>query len=94
MAKSYDIIIIGGGPAGLTAGIYAARARLATLLIEKLMVGGQIATAGIVENFPGFPKGINGLELTSSCTNKRRASDSRQLWPKSPALNSAGYLRP
>lgn len=64
MAKSYDIIIIGGGPAGLTAGIYAARARLGTLLIEKLMVGGQIATADLVENFPGFPKGINGLELT------------------------------
>jgi len=64
MDKSCDIIIIGGGPAGLTAGIYAARARLDTLLIEKLMVGGQIATAGIVENFPGFPKGINGLELT------------------------------
>lgn len=64
MAKSYDIIIIGGGPAGLTAGIYAARARLDTLLLEKLMVGGQIATADIVENFPGFPKGINGLELT------------------------------
>lgn len=64
MDKSCDIIIIGGGPAGLTAGIYAARARLDTLLIEKLMVGGQIATADIVENFPGFPKGINGLELT------------------------------
>jgi len=64
MDKSCDIIIIGGGPAGLTAGIYAARARLDTLLIEKLMVGGQTATADIVENFPGFPKGINGLELT------------------------------
>jgi thioredoxin reductase (NADPH) len=64
MDNRYEVIIIGGGPAGLTAGIYAARARLNTLLIEKMLVGGQIATADIVENFPGFPQGINGMELT------------------------------
>jgi thioredoxin reductase (NADPH) len=63
MAGIYDIVIIGGGPAGLTAGIYAARARMNTLLLEKLMCGGQILMADLVENFPGFPRGTKGPEL-------------------------------
>lgn len=61
--KEYEIVIIGGGPAGLTAGIYASRARLKNLLIEKALVGGLITYAGQVENFPGFPEGISGYEL-------------------------------
>lgn len=59
----YDIIIIGGGPAGLTAGIYASRARMKTLLIEKLSPGGQAVLTEIIENYPGFPEGISGPEL-------------------------------
>ncbi len=57
------MIIIGGGPAGLSAGIYSARDRLNTLLIEKGAFGGQIVNAEVVENFPGFPDGISGYEL-------------------------------
>ena len=60
---SYDVIITGGGPAGLSAGIYTSRARLSTLLIERLAIGGQIATAEWVDNYPGFPDGIGGFEL-------------------------------
>ncbi len=60
----YDVVIIGGGPAGLTAGLYASRARLNSLLVEKGLLGGQIANAEQVENYPGFPEGISGLELS------------------------------
>jgi len=63
--KVYQLIIIGGGPAGLSAGIYAARSRLDTLLIEKAGLGGQILNAEWVENYPGFPQGISGAELGS-----------------------------
>ena len=64
MAEIYDVIIIGGGPAGLTAGLYCGRARLKTLLLEKATAGGQAATTDEIENYPGFPEGIGGYELT------------------------------
>jgi len=63
MGKVYHVVIIGGGPAGLTAGLYCARSRFNTLLIEKGVIGGQITNAERVENYPGFPKGISGIEL-------------------------------
>jgi thioredoxin reductase (NADPH) len=61
----YEAIIIGGGPAGLTAGLYTSRAGLKSLLVERGMFGGQIVNATLVENYPGFPKGISGAELGS-----------------------------
>ena len=67
----YDLIIIGGGPAGLTAGIYAQRARLKTLLLEKEMVGGQIAVSDVIENYPGFPS-ISGAELMEKFEQQAR----------------------
>jgi len=62
-ANVYEVIIVGGGPAGLTAGLYTSRARLRSLLMEKALIGGQIVNAEQVENFPGFPNGISGPEL-------------------------------
>jgi thioredoxin reductase (NADPH) len=62
--KSYEVIIIGGGPAGLTAGLYTSRSRLSTLLIEMGLLGGQMTTTEVIDNYPGFPQGITGDELS------------------------------
>lgn len=59
----YDLVIIGAGPAGLTAGLYAARARMNVLLLEKAVPGGQIIVTDWIENYPGFPEGISGFDL-------------------------------
>lgn len=62
----YDVIIIGAGPAGLTAGIYAARGGLKTIVIESAMPGGQASLTEKIENYPGFPEGIGGYELMNA----------------------------
>ncbi len=65
MSQLYDLVIIGAGPAGLTAGIYASRAGLKTLLLEKAFAGGQMVSTFQIENYSGFPEGIGGTELTA-----------------------------
>ena len=66
MEKIYDLIVIGGGPGGYTAALYGARAGLSTLILEKLSAGGQMALTHQIDNYPGFPEGIDGFELAES----------------------------
>ncbi len=63
MQDRYDVVILGGGPAGLAAGIYTARSGLSTLIVEKGFPGGQIVNSSLVENYPGMPEGISGMDL-------------------------------
>src|SRR4030042_906030 len=68
----FDLVIIGGGPAGLAAGLYAARAKLNAILIEKMVPGGQILVTDWIENYPGFPEGISGADLVLKMTDQVR----------------------
>ncbi len=79
----YDLIIIGGAPAGLTAAIYAGRAALKSLILTGPLPGGQVATTDLVENFPGFPEGIGGVELA------QRMQSQAERFGAQIAMNSA-----
>ncbi len=68
----YQLIIVGGGPAGLTAGLYAARAKLNVVLLEKGTTGGQVMSTDWVDNYPGFPEGISGFELAEKFAAQAR----------------------
>src|SRR5919204_6473235 len=63
MAGTYDVVIVGGGAAGFTAGIYAARDRCQALLVERVAAGGQVLNCEHIENYPGFPDGVAGYTL-------------------------------
>ena len=62
--KIYDVIIIGGGPAGYTAALYTTRAGLDTLVLEKFSAGGQMTQTSTIDNYPGFEEGVGGYELS------------------------------
>jgi len=70
VGETVDIAIVGGGPAGLTAGIYGARARAKTVVFETGLTGGQIVAASWVENYPGFPEGISGQDLADAMSQQ------------------------
>jgi thioredoxin reductase (NADPH) len=70
--KNYDIAILGAGPAGLTAGLYAGRGGLKAAIIEKMMPGGLVANTERIDNYPGFPEGISGFELAQRMEQQAR----------------------
>ena len=66
MERIYDMIIIGGGPAGYTAALYSSRAGFDTLVLERMAVGGQMTLTDVIDNYPGFAQGIDGIELSQN----------------------------
>lgn len=91
--QHYDVIVVGAGPAGLTAALYSARSKLKTLFIEKLTTGGQAATTDEIENYPGFPEGITGPELAKHMEDQAKRFGAERLAAKVDALKLDGDLR-
>jgi thioredoxin reductase (NADPH) len=75
MKDHYELVILGGGPAGLSAGLYAARSRLDHVLIEKGAPGGQVLLTDWVDNYPGFPEGLTGFDLVEKMTEHAKRFD-------------------
>ncbi|MCX5641919.1 MAG: FAD-dependent oxidoreductase [Candidatus Omnitrophica bacterium] len=86
----YDLMIIGAGPAGLTAGIYAARRRLDFVILEGLIPGGQLAWAGLIENYPGFPGGVSGPELAGKMREQAEKAGARIISGQVTGLRKEG----
>ena len=92
--QNFDVIIIGGGMAGLTAGIYAARQGLSTAVVEQMMAGAQIINLERIENFPGFPQGIAGYELGPATQEQAMNAGVEVLMDTVASVSADGdYLR-
>ena len=89
----YDVMIVGGGPAGLTAGLYAARAGLKAILMEQMFVGGQASTTDKLENYPGFPDGIGGPELMMQFEQQAVSAGLEIRYEPAESLELAGKVK-
>ncbi len=78
--KNYDVVILGAGPAGLTAAIYTSRGRLKTLVVEKEAVGGEAASTDMIDNYPGFPEGIGGIDLAERMEKQAKRFDATVIY--------------
>ncbi len=93
MADIFDLMIIGGGPAGYTAALYGARAGLTVGLMEKLAPGGQMGTTDMVDNYPGFPEGINGFELAMKMKAEAERFGARTISAEVTGLELSGDIK-
>ncbi|HWP60929.1 MAG TPA: FAD-dependent oxidoreductase [Candidatus Acidoferrales bacterium] len=88
--ESYDIVIVGGGMAGLAAALYAGWLGRSTLLLEREIVGGQIINAGRIENFPGFPEGVSGADLVARARTQALRFGAKTVYREVTGIEQAG----
>ncbi len=93
METIYDVVIIGGGPAGYTAALYASRAGLHTLIIEKMSAGGQMTLTGDIDNYPGFPDGIDGFSLGMSMQSGAERFGAETQYDEIVAVDFSGKIK-
>lgn len=89
----YDVIVIGGGPGGYTAALYAARANLSVAILEKLSPGGQMGTTDVIDNYPGFPQGVNGFELAMQMKEGAERFGAKTLLAEVTQAELAGEIK-
>ena len=89
----YDMLILGGGPAGYTAALYAARAGFDTLLIERMSAGGQMALTGEIENYPGFDEGVDGFTLGMKMQNAAEKYGAKTEYDEVTEVDFSGKIK-
>lgn len=93
MDKIYDVIIIGGGPAGYSAALYTSRAALSTLVIERMSIGGQMALTDIIDNYPGFDEGVDGFTLGMKMQSGAERFGSETLYSEVTSVSLEGKIK-
>ena len=93
MEKMYDMIVVGGGPGGYTAALYAARAGLDVMVIERLSAGGQMNLTGQIDNYPGFPDGVDGFQLSYNMQQQAERFGAKTKYAEVLKLELAGKVK-
>ena len=93
MTTDYQLVIVGGGPAGLTAGLYAARSRLDVVLLEKGAAGGQVLNTDWIDNYPGFPEGISGFELADKMAAQAARFELKTRLAEAGSMDLSGRVK-
>lgn len=93
MTEDFQVIVVGGGPAGITAGIYTCRAKLKTVLLESFLIGGPINTTDMIDNYPGFPGGIKGPELSARMAEQARRFGADMRMEEAESIKEDGVYK-